>query len=102
VNTSDYEGFSNAFIQAWMRRVPVATLTVDPDGLLSRGGLGVVGGTEEGLREAVAGLLDDDAKRVHMGARCRAYAVATHGYSNAARVARIIGLGDPVDRVEAY
>ena len=32
VNTSDYEGFSNTFIQAWMRRVPIASLHVDPDG----------------------------------------------------------------------
>jgi glycosyltransferase involved in cell wall biosynthesis len=92
VNTSDYEGFSNTFIQAWMRGVPVVSLHVDPDALLSQARLGVVTHDEEGLRSAVVELLSSDTIRHDISRRCRAYATARHGEANIDELAQALGL----------
>lgn len=56
VNTSEYEGFPNTFLQAWRRGVPVITY-VDPDGIVAANGLGTVVASEEALQEALQDLL---------------------------------------------
>ena len=82
VNTSYYEGFSNTFIQAWMRRVSVISLYVDPDRLLSSRGLGRVSRTEDQLFEDTQALLNDSDSRDRLGKACQSYALKYHSEEN--------------------
>jgi hypothetical protein len=75
-----------------MRRVPVVSLRVDPDRLLSRGGLGAVTGNEDALYERVAALLDDPDRCAAIGARARRYSIEHHAESNIERLARLLSL----------
>lgn len=92
VNTSDYEGFSNTFIQAWMRKVPVVSLRVDPDSLLSGSELGFLSGDEERLARDVERLLDGDDLRERMGERAYDYALRNHSTARIEELARLLQL----------
>jgi glycosyltransferase involved in cell wall biosynthesis len=80
LNTSPSEGFSNVMLEGWSLRKPAVSLWVDPDHLLTAGGLGVcAGGDEDRMASELRSLLDDPARRAAMGDSARAYVLAVHG-----------------------
>ncbi len=78
VNTSKYEGFSNAFIQAWMNITPVISLHSDPDEIICKYNLGRHSKTFNQLLEDVKTLLADNPLLKRMGENGRRYVETEH------------------------
>ena len=77
VNTSEFEGFPNTYLQAWVRGVPVVG-SIDPDGVIARHGLGAHAETAEDLAVLARWLLADSVAREACGLRCAAYMARYH------------------------
>jgi glycosyltransferase involved in cell wall biosynthesis len=91
VNTSLHEGFPNTFIQAWLRRVAVVSLTVDPDGVLKRRQVGIVAHAEPELAQAVRRLIEHPDIREGFAERGFRHADAHHSIRNARELIGLIG-----------
>ena len=78
VNTSDSEGFPNAYLQAWRRGTPVVSF-FDPDGVIDRNGLGWAVSSPEQMAQVVARLSTDPTAWQVASRRCIAYMDEHHG-----------------------
>jgi glycosyltransferase involved in cell wall biosynthesis len=78
--TSDFEGFSNAFLEAFAAGTPVLTREgVDPDSIIQRHALGYVARSEQDLIADVDRLSRLPAEDFDLlAANCRAYVEAHH------------------------
>ncbi|HUO93221.1 MAG TPA: glycosyltransferase, partial [Rhizomicrobium sp.] len=91
LSTSDFEGFSNVFLEALQNGTPVvARKAVDPDSIFARNKLGLIADDEAGLIENVEAVCRMDAGTYEqLSQRCRNYVDANH--SPEIGVAALIG-----------
>ena len=71
VSTSDHEGFSNTFIEAWLRGVPVVSLNVDPDNYIKNFNLGRVSKNTEQMCRDIHILMTDASLWKAVSENCR-------------------------------
>lgn len=75
VSTSLAEGFPNTFTEAWMFGVPVLSLDVNPNNMLTRDGLGVYVTNADDLERELRKLLASPDLRREIGARARKFTI---------------------------
>lgn len=73
LNTSEYEGFPNTFLEAWRFGVPVVSLNEMLDGVLEREAIGVNAGSMDGLERTVETLWNDRDRASRLGSKGRRY-----------------------------
>lgn len=90
VNTSLAEGFSNTFIQAWMREVPVLTIGVNPDNMLNDSKFGKCCESVQELVDSIRQLVMEPERLSEMGAQSYVKSIEMFSMRNADQLAEMI------------
>lgn len=87
VNTSEWEGWPNSFIQAGLGRAALLSLVVNPDGLFEKFGLGAcAGGDQSGLLASAREMLSDTTALEKMQGECERFVTELHNNEREAAV----------------
>jgi len=78
LSTSDDEGYPSVFLEAWSAGTPVVSLTIDPDEVIQRKGLGVVSGNVDRAVRDINTLMGVPERREEMGIRARQHIREVH------------------------
>jgi glycosyltransferase involved in cell wall biosynthesis len=79
VNTAEFEGMPNVFLEGWARGVPALALSYDPDGLIEQHKLGgFAHGSPERLVELAGRLWKERSDQHDLADSCRRYVSEQH------------------------
>ncbi len=79
LSTSDGEGFPNSFLEAWSCGTPVVSVSIDPDEVIQRKGLGALTGNLDGAVLAIKDFMASPQDCDEIASRAREHVHASHG-----------------------